>query len=233
MSAITPEEIFGTNNAADERLPHNFGRGSSSEFYAQAQSLEQKSEEIEHKFIRNIKRWMKMAEEWGKTNETIQNEIKSAELSADYSLKFSAKAAEIIANKYKTFGMPAKTLMVAQAVALTYANALKQLGQPWPMNLFAMAGTISAGMATVNEIKKQKFEYGGPIYGPSHAQGGVVAELEGGEHVWSKQEVAAAGGQRAVEDLRKNIGPGGRYSIHTLRRHQNMTRQADYLGMTG
>lgn len=101
----------------------------------------------------------------------------------------------------------------------------------------ALGGPIGIGIAgatyaLVGGIFGGIFEDGGPVFGPSHSQGGVVAELEGGEHVWSRRDVAAAGGHGVVERLRKG-GVNGEYTIGTLRRHQNMTRQANYLGLTG
>jgi hypothetical protein len=50
----------------------------------------------------------------------------------------------------------------------------------------------------------RKFQFGGPIFGALHSQGGILAELEGGENVWSRRDVTRFGGQKGVETL-KNL----------------------------
>ncbi len=49
----------------------------------------------------------------------------------------------------------------------------------------------------------RKFETGGPVFGSSHSSGGILAELEGGENVWSRKDVEASGGQPAVQQLKR------------------------------
>ena len=50
-----------------------------------------------------------------------------------------------------------------------------------------------------------KFKHGGPVHGPSHAQGGVDAELEGGEYVIPKAAMQAMQAGGAVERRNQSI----------------------------
>jgi hypothetical protein len=71
----------------------------------------------------------------------------------------------------------------------------------------AFVGTLTSG-AMGGLVKK--YPYGGTIYGPSHAGGGVNAELEGGEYVMRKSAVQkyGAGFMNAVNSGRLG-GSGG------------------------
>ncbi len=51
-----------------------------------------------------------------------------------------------------------------------------------------------------------KFAPGGPVYGARHSNGGVPIEVEGGENVWSRNDVSRAGGQRGVEAMKQGGG---------------------------
>jgi hypothetical protein len=63
----------------------------------------------------------------------------------------------------------------------------------------AAAIALAAGMANVRRIQETKLEtpvkaaLGGEIKGPSHDEGGVVLEAEGGEFIFSKKATAAIG----------------------------------------
>ena len=137
-------------------------------------------------------------------------------------------AMKFLAKENKHLRLPVKSVLIAQAVALTYVNAVRQLGVPFPWNLFAAASTISAGIKSVNEIRRLEFEHGGPVFGPSHAGGGVIAELEGGENVWSKRDVEAVGGQKALESMK----PARRGIFTEVSQQERRARRAEYMGWT-
>lgn len=100
-----------------------------------------------------------------------------------------------------------KALAIAEATVNTYLAATKALSSaPPPFNYVAMAGVIASGLAQVNQIKEQKFAMGGPVNGPSHAGGGVRAELEGGEFVLSRRDVRNLGGMEGVQAMRRGGG---------------------------
>jgi hypothetical protein len=58
---------------------------------------------------------------------------------------------------------------------------------------------LAAGMMNVRKIQNTKVEapvkkaLGGPLYGPSHSQGGIPIEAEGGEFIFSRRAVQAIG----------------------------------------
>ena len=49
------------------------------------------------------------------------------------------------------------------------------------LNRLSLSAGLGGGLGRPNRPKK--FARGGYVHGPSHAQGGVPAELEGGEYV--------------------------------------------------
>ncbi len=60
----------------------------------------------------------------------------------------------------------------------------------------AAAAAVAAGVANLNQISKAKYEkaeFGMYVNGPSHAQGGVPIEVEGGEFITRKERVSALG----------------------------------------
>jgi len=86
---------------------------------------------------------------------------------------------------------------IAGAIANTAQGVTKALSLIFPLNL-VVAGIVGAmGLAQVGIMSKQltKLAKGGPIVGPSHAQGGVDIglgyEAEGGEFMVNKQSYAA------------------------------------------
>lgn len=88
---------------------------------------------------------------------------------------------------------------IAGAIANTAQGVTKALSLIFPLNL-VVAGIVGAmGLAQVGIMTKQltKLAKGGPIIGPSHAQGGVDIglgyEAEGGEYMINKQSYAANG----------------------------------------
>lgn len=56
----------------------------------------------------------------------------------------------------------------------------------------ALGAIIRAGLA-IAKVNAQKFDVGGPVYGPRHSGGGVPIEAEGGEFIFSRKAVQAIG----------------------------------------
>ncbi len=102
-----------------------------------------------------------------------------------------------------------KRLAQLQALVDTYAMAnaaFKSMADipvvGFALGVAASAAAIVAGLANVAQIEKQKFATGGFVKGKSHAQGGELIEVEGGEHVTRKSRVAALG--RRIFDFLNN-----------------------------
>ncbi len=118
-----------------------------------------------------------------------------------------------LAKAAKAFGKKGfavwKRLAQIQAIVDTYSGATaaykSMAGIPYVgpvLGAIAAAAAIAAGLANVAEINKQKFATGGFVKGKSHAQGGELIEVEGGEHVTRKSRVAALG--RRIFDFLNN-----------------------------
>ncbi|MCB5280109.1 MAG: hypothetical protein LHW59_11395, partial [Candidatus Cloacimonetes bacterium] len=91
--------------------------------------------------------------------------------------------------------MAYKIFATAEATMATYTAATKALAEFKGFMKFAMAAMIIAkGLKNVAEINKVKFQKGGILDGPSHAQGGIpiriagrqIVEAEGGEIIVNK-----------------------------------------------
>ncbi len=76
------------------------------------------------------------------------------------------------------------------AIAKTFAE-YGPVGQV--MAALRIAFSAARTAAAVKAINAQKFAVGGPVYGPSHAYGGVPIEAEGGEFIFSKKATQALG----------------------------------------
>lgn len=118
-----------------------------------------------------------------------------------------------IAAKHKAFGGAYKLMASAGALADTYAAAnavYKSAGQVpyvgWLLGPVAAGAATVAGLANVASINGISFEQGGPVFGMRHSMGGVPAELEGGENIWSRRDVANFGGQSGVEAVKRGGG---------------------------
>ncbi len=116
----------------------------------------------------------------------------------------SSKALGDIAKAAKAFGKKGfavwKAMAMAQAMVDTYSSATaaykSMAGIPYfgpILGAIAAAAATAAGLANVAQIEKQKFALGGFVKGRSHALGGELIEVEGGEHVTRKSRVAALG----------------------------------------
>lgn len=88
---------------------------------------------------------------------------------------------------------------IGMALANTAQGVTKALTLPFPLSLVVAGITAAAGLLQVGIMTNQltKLEKGGPIVGPSHAEGGVPIglgyEAEGGEYVVNKKSYAANG----------------------------------------
>lgn len=70
-----------------------------------------------------------------------------------------------------------------------------------------VAGTF--GVDKLGEYNLPQFAVGGPVSGPGNSTSdSVMARLSTGEHVWTANEVAAAGGHAAVQGLRSMVMGG-------------------------
>jgi len=150
-----------------------------------------------------------------------RNQIKQMEL--EYGLQMGVQVASQLGATLNTlfeaggkksealFNM-AKAANIASAVmngALGFTKALAEF--PPPIN-FVMAGLVAASaIGQVAIIAQQKFEppkgaKGGRVVGPSHDEGGVTLELEGGEHVIRKSS-AALYGHKALDAVNRGVVP--------------------------
>jgi len=88
---------------------------------------------------------------------------------------------------------------IAMAFANTAQGVTKALTLPFPLSLVIAGITGALGLIQVGIMTKQltKLAKGGPIVGPSHAEGGVDIglgyEAEGGEYMINKKSYAANG----------------------------------------
>jgi hypothetical protein len=102
----------------------------------------------------------------------------------------NAKSLEIQKKAFKrNKALNLATAAIETALAVARANAI-----PPPLNIPAMVSAGALGAVQIATIAAQKFEKGGILAGPSHAQGGIglsvggniVAEAEGGEPILTK-----------------------------------------------
>lgn len=106
------------------------------------------------------------------------------------------------------------SLQQASQLALAVATLTAEGAKLGP---FGFIAAITAGVATIFSVFARakalaseqtaipQFREGGPVDGPSHERGGVLAELEGGEYVMSRSAVNAHG------DLIEAINEGSVY----------------------
>ncbi len=109
-----------------------------------------------------------------------------------------------VANSFGKSGFKTwKALAMAQATVDTFASAnaaYKSLAGISPvLAAAAAAAAIASGLINVKRIEKTKYQkaetggHAGLLAGPSHANGGVVLELEGDEYITRKQRVRELG----------------------------------------
>jgi hypothetical protein len=127
-----------------------------------------------------IKQTFRLASNFSNSLASLVERNKQIELSA------AGDNAEKRLEIEKEYAKKQQAISVSQAI-INGAQAVTEVWKTWADNppiaavFTALAvGTVAAQIAT---IKKQKFAKGGDVKGPLHSQGGVQAELEGGEYV--------------------------------------------------
>ncbi len=120
---------------------------------------------------------------------------------------------QTVAQQYKSFAGVYKAVAHGKNMIDTYQSATASYASfaglgPWGVaaGVVAAAAAVAAGLANASQINSQKFEAGGPVFGMRHSMGGVPAELEGGENIWSRRDVQNFGGQGGVESLKRGGG---------------------------
>lgn len=177
------------------------------------------------RIVENIKKNI-TDEQKRKANEIVDRLRREVE-----KLKAQAKEAKKMleaANKIMTIAMK---LIVPTLIGTGLGAVLGAGLAVWAKAAFVPivpAFAIGLGVVGLGLGLRWVLENGGPIYGPSHSQGGVWAELEGGENVWSRRDVAAMGGQRAVEALK----PSRRSVFAEVSQQERRARRAEYMGWT-
>ena len=125
-------------------------------------------------------------------------------------ISMSIQATKEIAEAFGANHDVMKGLMIAETVWNTSLAVMKTLSVG---GAFAMPQAIAIGaMGAAQVAKISQYEKGGYIQGARHSQGGVMAELEGGEFVYSRKDVQNMGGATAMDRMRKsaqNISLGG------------------------
>ena len=135
-------------------------------------------------------------------NKTTMNEQQAAEmrmLLADKEAENKTEGTKMMVDMgtqlFREGTMAYKIFATAEATMATYTAATKALAEFKGFMKFAMAAMIIAkGLKNVAEINKVKFQKGGILDGPSHAQGGIpiriagrqIVEAEGGEIIVNK-----------------------------------------------
>lgn len=101
---------------------------------------------------------------------------------------------EALAAFAKTVALFNIGLSTAEAISKGVAAAQSV---PFPGNIAAIATTIASVMANiakakqlVSKEKNPKFGGGGDVSGPSHASGGIIIEMEGGEGIINKHSMS-------------------------------------------
>lgn len=142
----------------------------------------------------------------GMANDAAQASAALATALSEQGLVSAEKAAKFAKGMAVFQAVLAIPLAAANAFASPAAQATTPAGA-------AIIAGIAAGIAAINAAAViatplPKYERGGPVPGPRHANGGVVSELEGGENIFSRKDVRNAGGQRQLEGMKRGRGSG-------------------------
>jgi hypothetical protein len=132
-----------------------------------------------------------------KLDNEMQDEIDAVQQSALTEEEKQAKIQNIkekYAKKEKKAKAAMKPVLIAEAVSNTALGVAKALGSTIPPFNFILAALVAAqGAMQVATIKAQKYAKGGipkaqqgVLQGPSHSQGGILLEAEGGEPILTK-----------------------------------------------
>lgn len=130
-------------------------------------------------------------------NEFVHMQIEAASTVTDAfssMLETFAEDNEALAAFSKTMALYNIALSTAEAISKGVAAAQSV---PFPANIAAIATTIASVMANIAKAKQlvakekePKYADGGEITGPSHANGGVHIEAEGGEAIINKRSMS-------------------------------------------
>ena len=136
-----------------------------------------------------------------------EKESKKTRIDAIKQMKFIAKAGILtgMARAYEA-GFPAG-VGIAATVAANGAVQLKNLDNQIQKLQSAKVQQVNPQMTTTGTSFTTSFQDGGYVQGPSHSQGGVPAELEGGEFVMNRSAVDTFG--RQMFDNMNNGGGAG------------------------
>ena len=110
-----------------------------------------------------------------------------------------------IAEKDKETAEGRKRIAIREAT-ISQAEGIANIWSKWAANP-VVAGALTALALTtfgvqISTIKKQKFAKGGEVHGALHSQGGVNAELEGGEYVINRR--SASKHKKLLEGINEN-----------------------------
>ncbi|MES2201612.1 MAG: hypothetical protein V4498_05115, partial [candidate division FCPU426 bacterium] len=148
-----------------------------------------------------------------------ENDIRhEAEVQLEVDRKIAA-ANKQIANSYLTIagafadafhiGPLQEALQWLQRIesVLTAVQAIKEATSTLSL-LSAPINPLGAlfGFEAGGPVPLRKYAPGGPVIGNRHSNGGVPIEVEGGENVWSRNDVRNAGGQGGVEAMKRGGG---------------------------
>ena len=163
-------------------------------------------------------------------NKTTMNEQQAAEMRmylADEEARRRVEGTKMIVGMgtqlFREGTMAYKIFATAEATIATYTAATKALAEFKGFMKFAMAAMIIAkGLKNVAEINKVKFQKGGILDGPSHAEGGIpiriagrqIVEAEGGEiivnkNIWTRPDYVAKISEMNYRTGGKRFAEGG------------------------
>jgi tape measure domain-containing protein len=112
-------------------------------------------------------------------------------------------ASQLLFTKNKENSVLLKTLAIGEIAINTSRAVMATLakGGFWAIPLAISVGALGAAQAL--KVSQTHYETGGPVIGARHRNGGVDANLEGGEFVLSRNDVRNLGGFSGVETMRK------------------------------
>ncbi len=187
------KQLEAEKSASDER------RRLRKEEFAEAIRLEQNKAAIAGQAISSI--------------QVLSNAAADARMSKmDEESKAAKKAAKDQWRINKGLNLAMAAVNTAQAILSSIAT----LGPPVPPNVLGIAGVATAtslgvaNMVAIAAAPPPKFHTGGMV-GADPSERMITARV--GEYVMTPQQVAAAGGAQALDDLRQARGPGGPQTI--------------------
>lgn len=95
-----------------------------------------------------------------------------------------------LANQNKKWAVAAKTVAVTQATVNTLEGVTKAYAQGGALGFITGAGVLASGLATVAQIKNQKFANGGIVEGSSYVGDYVPVRANSGEMILNQSQQA-------------------------------------------